>query len=135
MNTRSGRRYVRHYDRNAQVPENPTTSEDPIEKERKSFIYDFIDHLSRVPIKVSLIDLLKLDKRRREMLTAVLASVEKEEGRNYGVISLANSRSDKRVGVSLDIGSSWCAYHIHERRYANRRRQTQPSTILHRIHS
>lgn len=80
MNTRSGRRYVRDYDRNAQVPENPTTSEDPIEKERKSFIYDFIDHLSRVPIKVSLIDLLKLDKRRREMLTAVLASVEKEEG-------------------------------------------------------
>lgn len=80
MNSRSGQRYVMNSDGGEQALGNPTTTEDHVAKERQSFRYDFVDHLSRVPAKISVLDQLKLDRRTRKMLIAVLASVEEGEG-------------------------------------------------------
>lgn len=59
--------------------ENLASSKVPTDRESQSFKYNFVDHLSWVPAKVSMLDLLKLDKRTREMLEVALALVEKEE--------------------------------------------------------
>lgn len=62
MNIRSVSRYIKEYDGGARVPENTATSKDPSERESQSFKYDFIDHLSRVPVKTSLLDLFKREQ-------------------------------------------------------------------------
>lgn len=61
LNTRSGRRYEINYGKRIQASENPIIPESSLEKEAPSFKYDFIDHLSRVLAKISLLDLLRLD--------------------------------------------------------------------------
>lgn len=61
MNTQSRQRYIRDYDNDTRGLEDLATSEDPVERESQSFKCDFVDHLSWVLAKISLLDLLKID--------------------------------------------------------------------------
>lgn len=79
LNTRSGWRYIGDDDERAQAADDPMVIGSPPRKETQPFEYDFVDHLSWVLVKISLLDLLRLDKKRREMVAKVLAVMNKEE--------------------------------------------------------
>lgn len=82
LNTRSGRSFEREYSSGTRGP--VTHSNQPsVEKSQEGnpLSYDLVDHLERVPAKVSLLDLLKLDKFTRTILVQMLNRMDSPTGR------------------------------------------------------
>lgn len=82
LNTRSGRSFEREYSsgtRGLVTPSNQPSVEKS--KEGNPLSYDLVDHLARVPAKVSLLDLLKSDKFTRTILVQMLNRMDSPIGR------------------------------------------------------
>ncbi|XXG47193.1 hypothetical protein AAC387_Pa02g1873 [Persea americana] len=77
--TRSGRDFTKDYSENATTQVSQShVDEEVVPRQKEDFWYDIIDHLLRVPIKASLLDLIKMDKSVRASLLEMLTEQKYE---------------------------------------------------------
>ena len=68
VHTRSGKDFAKDYSKNPmERPSRPLIDEEATAPQKESFCYDIVDHLSHVPAKVSLLNLIRMDKNIRSL--------------------------------------------------------------------
>ncbi|XXG75574.1 hypothetical protein AAC387_Pa08g0112 [Persea americana] len=79
--THSGKDFAKDYSKNRATQVGQSQDKEAVPPQKEDFLYDIINHLLRVPTKVSMLDLIKMDKSVRASLLEILTERKYESKR------------------------------------------------------